>query len=62
MITGIVVAAIILGIGTWLRWVSRPATISIKYILDLDQKQGHSGQPQIPVQVPRGRMHASSGH
>lgn len=55
MITGIVIAAIILGIGTWLRWVSRPASISIRYVLDLDQNQAHSGQPQTPVQATRGR-------
>jgi hypothetical protein len=55
MITGIVIAAVLLGIGTWLRWVSRPATISIRYVLDLDQHQTHAGEPKIPVQATRGR-------
>jgi hypothetical protein len=49
MITGIVVTAIIIGIGTWLRWVSRPATISIKYVLDVNHDEAYPVSAQTPV-------------
>jgi hypothetical protein len=51
MITGIVVAAIIIGIGTWLRWVSRPATISIKYVLDPSLDQAYPVSAQTPART-----------
>ena len=56
MITGLVIAAIVIGIGTWLRWVSRPSVISIRYVLDLEQNQARSSQTQTPAQVGPGRL------
>jgi hypothetical protein len=53
MITGIVIAATVIGVGTWLRWVSRPAVISVRYVLDLNQSQAHP--TQAPAQTtPQG--------
>jgi hypothetical protein len=51
MITGIVIAASVIGIGTWLRWVSRPATVSIRYVLDLDQHPHRSVPSQTSAQT-----------
>jgi hypothetical protein len=61
MITGIVIAAIIIGVGTWLRWVSRPAVISVRYVLDLNQNQAHPASTQTPAQTTRARLSAP-GH
>jgi len=52
MITGIVIAATIIGIGTWLRWVSRPAVVSIRYVLDLSQNQPLPARPASPARSP----------
>ncbi|HEX4062960.1 MAG TPA: hypothetical protein VHY58_18240 [Streptosporangiaceae bacterium] len=60
MITGIVIAAIVIGIGTWLRWVSRPAVVSIRYVLDLEHNQAIPTQSQNPAQVGRGRLVAAA--
>ena len=61
MITGLVIAAIVIGIGTWLRWVSRPAVISIRYVLDLEQNQPRTAQSQTPAQVGPGRLGGQAG-
>jgi hypothetical protein len=53
MITGIVIAAIVIGIGTWLRWVSRPAVVSIRYVLDLEQNKARPAQSHTPAGAGR---------
>ena len=55
MITGIVIAAIVIGIGTWLRWVSRPTVISIRYVLDLEQNTARPAQSHSPAGAGQGR-------
>jgi hypothetical protein len=56
MITGIVIAAIVIGIGTWLRWVSRPTVVSIRYVLDLEQSQPRPAQSPTPAQAGQRRL------
>ena len=58
MITGIVIAAIVIGIGTWLRWDSRPTVVSIRYVLDVEHKQAHPAQPQTPAGAGRSHLAA----
>jgi hypothetical protein len=65
MIEGIAIAAIVIGVGTWLRWVSRPAVISVRYVLDLNQNQAHPAPAQAPAQTTtqaRLTQRADAGH
>jgi hypothetical protein len=60
MITGLVIAAIVIGIGTWLRWVSRPSVISVRYVLDIEPNQARTTQTHTPAQVGPGRLARST--
>jgi hypothetical protein len=57
MITGLIIAATAIGVGTWLRWVSRPPMISIRYVLDLRQTPPRPApSPGRPQGTAQGRL------
>jgi hypothetical protein len=48
-------------VGTWLRWVSRPAVFSIQYVLDPKQSGPASAATQGPAQAGQSRLTALRG-